>query len=56
MTDFEYRAPNYHVNHPKNLYYLPISNADWNCIKDEAEMFCMSMTHIESNIRKHVLF
>ena len=56
MTDFEYRAPNYHVNHPKNLYYLPISNSDWNWIKDEAEMFCMSMTHIESNIRKHVLF
>ena len=56
ITDFEYSAPSDYVKHPRNLYYVPISNTDWNYILSDAENFCATMTHIEPNIRLRLLF
>lgn len=56
ITDFEYSAPSDYVKHPRNLYYVPISNTDWNYILSEAKNFCATMTHIEPNIRLRLLF
>lgn len=56
MTDFEYSPPNHFVKHPKNLYYIPCSNMDWNAIVRNAQSFCKSMTHIDPMCRKHLLF
>lgn len=56
ITDFEYTAPNQMVKHPKNLYYIPCSKMDWDCICNSAKYFAQSMTHIDANIRKKLLF
>lgn len=56
MTDFEYYAPNKFVKHPKNLYYIPISHADWSSLTYWAEQFCDSMKHIDPDCRKRLLF
>lgn len=56
MTDFEYNAPNHAVVHPKNLYYIPCSQMDWDYIKDCAQSFCDSMQRIDPNIRRKLLF
>lgn len=56
MTDFEYYAPNRYVKHPKNLYYMPMSHMDYKNMVHWAENFCKSATHIDPNIRKHLLF
>ena len=56
ITDFEWWAPNKYVEHPKNLYYLPISKTDWDYIKQAAESFCQSMVSIDPDCRKHILF
>ena len=56
ITDFEWSAPNKYVEHPKNLYYLPISKSDWSGITSSAQYFCKSMQHIDPNCRKHILF
>lgn len=56
ITDFEYSAPSDYVKHPRNLYYVPISNTDWNYILSDAKNFCATMTHIEPNIRLRLLF
>lgn len=56
MTDFEYYPPNYYVKHPKNLYYMPISHADYDSIKICAKDYCESMKHIYPNIRSRILF
>jgi hypothetical protein len=56
MTDFEYYAPNHFVKHPKNLYYMPMSNMDYKEMVSWAERFCKSMMHIDPSIMKHMLF
>lgn len=55
ITDFEFTARSSYIKHPKNLYYLPISNSNWRDITYWAEQFCKSMRHIDPNIRKHIL-
>lgn len=56
ITDFEWTAPTEFIKHPKNLYYIPCSNKDWDDIKLCAEMFCKSVLHNDPDIRKHILF
>ena len=56
MTDFEWSAPNHHIDHPKNLYYIPCSHMDWNYMCRSAEYFIKSMVGQVPNIRRHVLF
>lgn len=56
ITDFEYHAPNRFVKHPRNLYYIPCSNMDWDYMVHCAEGFVKSMRHIDPNCRKHLLF
>jgi uncharacterized protein with von Willebrand factor type A (vWA) domain len=55
ITDFEYCPPTHHVNHPKNLYYLPISHVNWDMLVVEAARFNSSMGHIFPEIRSHIL-
>lgn len=56
ITDFCWSAPNKHVVHPKNLYYLPIADTDYDGLIRWAKRFCESMVAIDPNVRKHVLF
>lgn len=56
MTDFEYSAPNHFVKHPRNLYYIPLSHMDWDYMVRSAGHFCTSMTHIDPNQRRKLLF
>lgn len=56
MTDFEYYAPNRHIDHPKNLYYIPCSKMDYDTIKYYAEKFVKSMQGNVPDIRNHILF
>ena len=56
MTDFEWYAPNEHINHPKNLYYIPCSKMDWACICRAADAFVRSAEPNVPGIRKKVLF
>ena len=56
MTDFEFSAPNQHIDHPKNLYYIPCSHMNWSSICYWAEHFIRSMEPQTPGIRKHVLF
>lgn len=56
MTDFEFWAPNRYIKHPRNLYYIPLSGMDWDCMVRSAERFCDSMMHNDPGIRKHLLF
>ena len=56
MTDFEFLPPNSHIDHPKNLYYIPCSNMNWNMITYEAEQFARAMMFQVPDIRKHILF
>lgn len=56
ITDFEWTAPSEFIKHPKNLYYMPCSNKDWNDITKQSKYFCDSMLHNDPNIRTHLLF
>jgi len=56
MTDFEWSAPNHFVKHPRNLYYIPLSHMDWASMVKNAGYFCTSMTHIDPNHRRKLLF
>lgn len=56
MTDFEWHAPNEHIDHPKNLYYIPCSKMDWDYICRAADSFVRSAEPNVPGIRKHVLF
>lgn len=56
ITDFCYSPPFDAKEHPKNLYYLPISNSNWNTIINYCEDFIQATAKIEPNIRKHILF
>lgn len=56
ITDFEYWPPNKHVEHPRNLYYAPMSGMNWNYIVRCAEDFKNKMLRIEPDIRRKILF
>lgn len=56
MTDFEYTAPNRHIDHPKHLYYIPCSKKSWSRMKSSAEDFTRSMQGNVPDIRNHILF
>lgn len=55
ITDFEYFPPKHHVDHPRNLYYLPISHSNWDTLVSEASRFSSSMGHLCPDIRSHIL-
>lgn len=56
ITDFGYTAPTRYIKHPKNIYYIPCSNQDYQYMCRWAEDFIKSMYHNDAAIRKHVLF
>ena len=56
ITDFCYKAPTQFIKHPKNLYYIPCSNQDYNSMVRWATDFTKTMLHNDANFRKHILF
>lgn len=57
ITDFEWYPPKRYVEHPKNLYYLPIGNTrNYDILVREASTFANNMRHIDPNIRQKILF
>ena len=56
ITDFEYNVPSHYIKHPRNLYYFPISQANYKEICHWATSFCQGMQHNDPTIRKHLLF
>lgn len=55
VSDFEWRASNQRVPHPKNLYYAPCSSMDWDRIVYHAEAFTKSMRHIDPSIASKLI-
>ena len=55
MTDFEYSAPNKHIDHPKHLYYAPVSGVNWNYLCRSAEDYIRSIEPNVPTIRRHIL-
>ena len=55
ITDFEYSAPNRYCEHPKHLYYAPVSVRDWQGLTRCAESFAKSALSICPDIRKHIM-
>lgn len=55
LSDFEWSPSNRPVPHPKNLYYMPCLNMDWDEMCDAAEYFGKSMVRIDPDIRKKIL-
>lgn len=55
ITDFEWTAPNYFVQHPENLYYMPCSKMDWDFIRQNIQSFANSMLMNEPRIAKRIL-
>lgn len=55
VTDFGWAPLPQRQLHPKNLYYAPVSNMDWESITYMAEDFHRSMRHIEPNIAKRMI-
>ncbi len=55
ITDFEWTARAAYVKHPENLYYMSVSQANWNYITRAMEYFAKSMLHNDPNIRAHIL-
>lgn len=55
ITDFEWAARSAFIKHPKNLYYIPCANMNWNAICNAAEYFVKSCEHNDPHIRAHVL-
>lgn len=56
ITDFEWRPPNHHVIHPKNLYYAPCAKMDWSHILNDTQYFLRAMESIDPYIRYKILF
>lgn len=56
ITDFEFYPPAQHVDHPKNLYYMPCSCMNWYYMRQYADSFCQGMLVHDPNIRKRMLF
>lgn len=57
ITDFDWTPPaSGGPDHPKNLFYIPVSHHNWDTITYYAKEYVMSMKHIDPNIRKKLLF
>lgn len=56
ITDFEYDPPSTPIKHPKNLYYVPCANMDYQQISYWAQHFIKSMRHIDPAVRAKLLF
>ena len=55
ISDFEWSPSNRPVAHPKNLYYMPCLNMDWDDMCRCAKHFGESMVRIEPSIRGRIL-
>lgn len=55
ITDFEWSARSTFIKHPKNLYYIPCANMNWDMICGSARYFVKSCEHNDPNIRAHIL-
>ncbi len=55
ITDFEWSARSAFIKHPKNLYYMPCANINWQSICSSAQHFIKSCEHNDPNIRAHIL-
>lgn len=55
ITDFEWTAPNYFVQQPPHLYYMPCSKMDYDVIKQNCQTFANSMLINDPNIARHIL-
>lgn len=55
LSDFEWTPSSRAVEHPKNLYYMPCLNMDWDTMCRCAEHFGKSMLRIEPGIRNRIL-
>ena len=56
ITDFGYTAPNSNsIVHPKQLYYIPVANFNWDAITRWAEYFAESMFKIDPSIRRKMM-
>lgn len=55
ITDFGYIAPSYYVPHPRNLYYIPCANMNWNEVKSYLETFYKSAQHCDKSLRSKIL-
>lgn len=55
ITDFCWLARSVYIKHPKNLYYIPCANMDWNAICNDAKDFIKSCEHNDPDIRAHIL-
>ena len=56
VTDFEYDPPSTKIEHPKNLYYVPCANMNYQQISYWSQNFVKSMQHIDPMIRAKLLF
>ncbi|WP_435108135.1 hypothetical protein [Nocardiopsis synnemataformans] len=50
ITDFQWLPEAHRQEHPRNLYYAPISNTDWDSIVHWVKKFERGMRHIEPGI------
>lgn len=55
ITDFEWYPRSTYAGHPKNLYYAPISNSNWNYLKIAAKNYVQSMAHIEPALARRMI-
>ena len=55
ISDFEWMPSNRAIPHPKNLYYVPCLNMDWDEMCESAKRFGESMIRMEPGIRKRIL-
>jgi len=55
VSDFEWRARSQRIPHPKNLYYAPCGNMDWDDLVHHAEGFTKSVQHLEPAIAQHLI-
>lgn len=55
ISDFEWCPSSRPIEHPKNLYYMPCLNMDWDTMCRCAKSFGESMIRIEPSIRGRIL-
>lgn len=55
ISDFEWRARSQRIEHPKNLYYAPCGNMDWDTLVYHASEFSKSVRHLEPAIAQRLI-
>ena len=55
ITDFEWEPRNIRQTHPKNLYYAPCGNMDWDRMVYYARNYTRSMRHIEPALAQRLI-